>query len=265
MRYQRLFRALLLIGAAAFLGCVQAQDMQAEYRLRPGDMIRINVFQNPDLTLETRVTENGNITVPLIGVIRIGGTAIGSVERTIAKALHDGGFVQDPQVTITLQTMRGNVVSVLGQINKPGRIALETVSIRLTEILTMAGGIASTGADSVIVTGVRDGKPFHREVEIAGIFLNKRIQDDLLVADGDVIYVDRAPVFYIYGQINKPGSHRLERGMTVRQALAAAGGPSQRGTERGLGLYRRGVSGTVEKLSDAVQPDDIFYVRESLF
>lgn len=266
---RRVLRAFLFALGAALAFSAVAQEKQPEYRLRPGDTIRIAVFQNVDLTLETRVTENGNITYPLLGAVRVGGLPIGEVEQTIAKALRDGGFIQNPQVTITLQTMRGNQVSVLGQVAKPGRFTLETVNVRLAEILALAGGISSTGADTAIISGVREGRPFYREIDVAGIYLENRRQDDLVVADGDTIYVHRAPVFYIYGEVSKAGSYRIERGMTVRQALAQAGGPTSRGTERWLRLYRRGAGGAVESLSpsldDPVRPDDVFYVRESLF
>lgn len=269
MLYHSLLRALLMIMSFAVFAHAQAQDKEQDYRLRPGDIIKIQVFQNPDLTLDARITENGNITVPLVGVIRIGGLTAASAEQTIAKALRDGGFIQQPQVTINIQTMRGNLVSVLGQVNKPGRISLDTVNVRLTEVLALAGGIASNGADVAILTGTRDGKPFHQEIEVPGIFLDRRHQDNVVVVDGDAIYVHRAPTFYIYGEVNKPGSHRVERGMTLRQALALAGGPSQRGTERRLGLYRRSAGGEVQSLnpdlSDMVRPDDVYYVRESLF
>jgi polysaccharide export outer membrane protein len=268
MTARRLLATFLTVLVTTLALCARAQERQPEYRLGPGDIIRIQVYQNPDLTLETRLTENGTISYPLIGIVRIGDMTVASAEQTIAKALGDGGFIQNPQVTVTVQQMRGNHVSVLGQVNKPGRIALETVNVRVSEILAMAGGISSAGADVLILTGVREGRPFHREIELAGIFLDKRLQDDLVVVGGDVIYVHRAPMFYIYGEVNKPGSFRIERGMTVRQALAQAGGPTQRGTERRLGLYRRGTGGAVEllrpDLSDPVQPDDVLYVRESV-
>ena len=280
MTSQRLFRVLLLLLAAAFALCANAQDKQLEYQLGAGDTIRIIVFQNPDLTLETRVTENGTITFPLIGTIKIGGLTIGAAEQVIAKALKGGGFILSPQVNIVLLQNRGNQVSVLGQVNHPGRFPLETFNIRVSEMLAIAGGIASTGtrgaggailagADVAILTGVREGKPFRVEIDVAGMFLNNKLQDDLVVSGGDVIYVPRMPLFYIYGEVQRASSYRVERGMTVRQALAQGGGPTVRGTERRLRLYRRGADGKVETLSpsldDPVQADDVIYVNESIF
>ena len=266
---RRMLAVAFLALWAALASCASAQDKQVEYRLRPGDQIRILVYQNTDLTLETRLTEAGTISYPLIGIIRLGDLTVSEAEQAIAAQLRAGGFIEKPQVTVIVQQARGNYVSVLGQVSKPGRIALETVNVRISEILAAAGGISSSGADVAVVNGIRDGKPYHREVDIVPIFLNNRSADDLVLAPGDVIYVHRAPVYYIYGEVQKPGSYRLERGMTVRQALALAGGPSSRGTERSPNLYRRAPDGKIETVSpdlnDPVQPDDVYYVREALF
>lgn len=269
MNARRLRAQLWFIVAAFFALCSHAQDRQPEYQLGAGDNIRVTVFQNPELTVETRVTENGTISYPLVGSVRVGGLTIPVAEQTIAKALKDGNFLQQPQVNISLLQNRGNQVSVLGMVTRPGRFPLETVNTRLSEMLAIAGGIALGGADIVILTGIRDGKPLRREIDIPGMFLDNQLQHDIVVAGGDVIYVHRQPMYYIYGEVQRPGSFRVERGMTIRQALAQAGGPSVRGTERWMAVYRRDSAGRIEAsgldLNDPVRPDDVLYVRESLF
>jgi polysaccharide export outer membrane protein len=269
MNLLRWLPTMLLVVAAAFATGVRAQDKQLEYQLGPGDSVRVLVFQNPDLTLETRVSENGTISFPLIGIVRIGGMTVARAEQTIASALRTGGFIKQPQVNILLVVSRGNQVSVLGLVNRPGRYPLETFNTRLSEMLATAGGMATAGADVVILVGTRDGKPFRKEIDVAGMLLNNDLQDDIVVAGGDMIYVHRAPIFYIYGEVQRPGSFRIERGMTVRQALAQAGGLTLRGTERGLSLQRRSAGGALEtlrpNLDDLVRPDDVYQVRESLF
>lgn len=269
MALNRWFPTLMLLLAATFSLCANAQDKQSEYQIGKGDNIRIMVFQNPDLTVETRVTENGTISYPLVGTVKIGGLTIPAAEQAIAKALSDGNFIQKPQVNIVLLQNRGNQVSVLGMVNRAGRFPLETFDTRLSEMIAIAGGISSTGADVAILTGVRDGKPFRKEIDIPGMFLDNKLQDDIVVAGGNVIYVHRQPMYYIYGEVQRPGSYRIERGMIVRQALVIGGGPTLRGTERRLRLYRRGPDGKVESLSpnldDPVQPDNVLYVNESLF
>jgi polysaccharide export outer membrane protein len=120
-----------------------------------------------------------------------------------------------------------------------------------------------------ILTGQRDGKPFRKEIDIPALFLGDKPENDVVLAGGDSIYVHRAPVFYIYGEAQRPGPYRIERGMTVMQALAQGGGPTARGSERRLRLNRKNAAGVVEKLSpemtDPVQANDVIYVRESIF
>lgn len=257
-----IFASMLALGA-------HAQDKLAEYQLGAGDSIRITVFQNPDLTVETRVTENGGISYPLVGTVRIGGMTIPAAEQAIAKALKDGNFIQQPQVNIVLLQNRGNQVSVLGAVNRAGRFPLETFTTRVSEMIAIAGGLSPVGADVVILTGIRGGKSVRKEIDISGMFLDNKLQEDMVVAGGDVIYVHRQPNFYIYGEVQRPGAYRIERGMTVRQALVVGGGLSPRGTERGLRVYRRGNDAVLKPLTpnldDAVMLDDVLYVRESLF
>jgi len=246
-----------------------ADGKPTDYPLGPGDLIRIQVFQNPDLMLETRVSESGSVTYPLIGAVKIGGLTLEAAEQQIARQLMDGGYVKQPQVSITLLANRGNQVAVLGQVNRPGRFPLDNLTMRLSEMLATAGGIAPSGADTAIVTGVRSGKPFRKEIDVAGLFLNDTPADDIVLAGGDAIYVHRAPMFYIYGEAQRPGSYRVERNMTVQQALAQGGGPTPRGSEKRLRLDRRNADGTIVQLdpapTDLIQADDVLYVRESIF
>ena len=253
----------------------QTAGQQGDYTLGSGDSIRILVFQNPDLTLDTRVSEGGTITYPLVGSVKIGGLPIAEAERTIAAALKSGGFVQQPQVNIVLLQVHGNQVSVLGAVNRPGRYPLETFNTRLSEMLANAGGINGGngvnggGDDKVILVGLRDGKNFRKEINVPNLFLNNKPEDDIIVQGGDVIFVPDAPQYYIYGEAQRPGSFSIKRGMSIRQAVAEAGGPTVRGTERGLKLYRRAANGEIQTLranpGDLVQPNDVIFVTESLF
>jgi polysaccharide export outer membrane protein len=132
-----------------------------------------------------------------------------------------------------------------------------------------AGGTVAGGADMIIVTGVRQGQPFRKEIDVAQMYLSNRPDEDIQVAAGDVIFVPSAPVFYIYGEVQRPGSFRIERGMTVQQALAQGGGPTIRGNEKRLRVNRKESDGRVIALNpsptDQVQPNDVIFVRESLF
>ena len=217
--------------AATMLGLLghgaHAQD-KSDYPLGAGDTIRVQVFQNPDLTIETRVSESGSITYPLIGAVELGGLSVAAAEKKIADSLQRGGFIQKPQVNIVLLQIRGNQISVLGQVARPGRFPLETVNTRLSDMLANAGGATPGGDDIVIVTGIRDGKFFRKEVDIPSIFLSDKVQDNMVLQGGDTIYVHRAPVFYIYGEAQRPGSYRVEDDYERAAAHQARGALSRR-------------------------------------
>ena len=247
---------------------VHAQAVGAEYKLGSGDTLRVTVFQNPDLTLETRITEAGVISYPLIGSVRIGGMTVSQAEQAIADGLRKGNFVKQPQVSIAVMQVRGSQANVLGQVNRPGRYPIEVGKMKLTDMLATAGGVAPTGGDLVVITGTRNGKPFRAEVDLPSAFSPASGAQDVLIQNGDEIWVDRAPQVFIYGEVQRPGAIRLERGMTVMQALAAGGGLTQRGTQRGIRVHR----GTGDKLevlqpamNDRLENGDVIYVRESLF
>ena len=251
------------------LGGHYAGADSGEYLLGPGDVVRITVFQNPDLTTETRVSESGSVTFPLLGPVSVGGLTISAAEQTVARRLREGGFVLQPQVNLLLLQIRGNQVAVLGHVNRPGRFPLETFTAKVTDILALAGGITPSGADTAVLVGSRAGKPIRKEIDVPALFLHNRLAEDITIAAGDILYVHRAPVYYIYGEVQRPGAYRLERDMTVMQALAQGGGLTLRGTEKGLLVHRRSADGAIATLqpllSDRIQPDDVVYLKESLF
>jgi polysaccharide export outer membrane protein len=242
---------------------------RADYALGAGDAIRVLVFQNPDLTMETRLSENGVITYPLIGAVDLNGLSVSAAESKISNALQSGGFLQKPQVTITLVQVRNNQISVLGQVAKPGRFPLETAGTRVTDMLANAGGVIATGDDFAILTGNRNGQPIRELIDIPAIFLNGNADKDTVLQGGDTIYVHRAAVFYIYGEAQRSGAYRIERDMTVMQAMAQGGGPTNRGSEKRLRLHRKGADGVMQqiepKLSDTILPNDVLYIKESIF
>lgn len=267
------FSLLLTLGLVTAVSGAAAQAPAAgarpgDYVLGPGDVVKIAVFQNPDLTVETRVSESGEITFPLVGSVRVGGMTLAAAENAIAARLREGNYIVKPQVNIMLVQIRGNQVAVLGQVNKPGRYPLETFTMRVSDILAAAGGVSPEGADGVVLIGQRNNQVVRREIDVPALFLQGSGQD-LQLAAGDVVYVPRAAKFYIYGEVQKAGSYRLERDMTVMQALSVGGGLTPRGTIKGLRVNRRNSKGQVEsiepRLEDAVRPDDVILVRESLF
>ena len=240
-----------------------------EYKLGSGDVIRINVYQNLDLTLETRVTEAGLVTYPLLGTIRLGGLGVTAAEKLISDGLRNGNFVKQPQVTIVVLQVRGNLASVLGQVNRPGRFPIEVADMRLTDLLATAGGTSPVGSDLVVLSGTRNGAAYRVEVDLPTLFGPGGRDKDVVVQNGDTLWVDRQPLIFIYGEVQRPGSTRLERGMTVMQALATGGGLTLRGTERGIRVHRKGADSKVQvlqpKMDDTLLEGDVVFVQESLF
>ena len=278
MRY--FFRYVLLLAltvcSSAFAQSSPAASASAPPAPRPeavlgvGDVLKITVYQNPDLTVDgARISETGQINFPLIGSVGVGGLTIAAAEGKIAKMLRDGGFVLRPQVTIQLGLVRSSVVSVLGQVAKPGRYPIDVVGTKASEMIALAGGVLPAGADVATLSGTRNGRAIKLDIDLPSILQAGKSELDLTVDNGDIIYVDRAPTAYIYGEVQKPGMFPLQRGMTLMQALAQSGGLTPKGTQRGIKVHRRDANGTVAildlDLNSPIQRDDVIYVKESLF
>jgi polysaccharide export outer membrane protein len=259
------WQKLLVLCALLLAGPTLADN---EYRMGTGDVVRIAVYGQPDLTTEARVGESGNITFPLIGEVRLADQTPAQGEEEIAKRLSKGGFILEPFVTLNIVQYRGQQVSVLGRVNRPGQYNLEKSS-RVTDVLALAGGIFADGADVATLVRVRDGKTEYIEIDIPSLFTAQGEASNLQIADGDIINVARQPMFFIYGEVQRPGSFRLEKHMSVVQALATGGGVTPRGTQRGIRIKRRDAKGELvefkAELDTPVQKDDVIYVKESLF
>jgi polysaccharide export outer membrane protein len=247
----------------------QAAEPRRDYAVAGGDVLRISVYQSPDLSLDARVSESGTISYPLLGQVSVGGLSISQIEAAIANGLRDGNFIRRPQVGVLLLEVRGNQVSVLGMANRPGRYPIEVNGMLLSELLALAGGVAPGGSEVVTLSGIRNGQQFRQRVDINALFAGGAESSNPMVHNGDTLYIDRLPNVYVYGEVQRPGSIPLTPDMTLMQAVASGGGLTQRGTERGLRVHRRDESGEVQVLNpamdDVLKPGDVVYVRESLF
>ena len=242
----------ILLSALALSGFAQSTD-----KLGAGDTVHITVFQQPDMTTDARVTERGTVQVPLAGSVKVGGLTTGAAADAIAAALKKGQFLKDPKVTVALTTLRSRQVSVLGLVVRPGLYPLDTAEMKVPQVIAAAGGIAPGGSETVTV--IRSGKP---------IPVNS-LSKDFDLQGGDTVYVDRAPQFYIYGEVVRAGSYAVTDGMNVMQAIALGGGITPRGSESRIKLRRAGPDGQVKeydvKPTERVQANDVIYVRESIF
>jgi len=236
--------------------------------LGAGDTIRISVYGSPDLALETRVAENGRISYPLVGDVDVGGLEPAAAERKIANLLSARGFVKQAQVNLLVSTMQSQQISVLGNVLRPGRYPMEGRRSVL-DVLALAGGITLDGGDIATVVSTSGGHSVTQQINIPDMMRNADLSRNVELNGSDVVYVERAPRFYIYGEVQRPGVYRLERNMTVVQALSSGGGLSARGTERGMRIKRRDGAGVLQDVTarqdDVLMPDDVVYVKESLF
>ena len=237
-------------------------------QLGMGDMVRITVFRNPDLTTEARISERGTVLFPMIGEVQVAGLTPSQAGKRIADQLTRGRYVVNPEVTVSMMQVNSRQVSVLGNVNKPGRYPLDSQTAHLTDFIAVAGGLAPTGSDEVTVVTTKDGKTSKREVDLAAIFNSGDVSQNIELQPGDTVYVHKAPMVYVYGEVQKGGAYRVEPNMTVMQAIAMGGGVTPRGTLRGIKISRREGSNVREisaHLTDTVKPDDVVYVSESLF
>jgi len=265
-RFAQWIAAALLACSASMAGGAMATP--AELPLGPGDVMRVSVYGNPDLSLETRVSETGAITFPLVGQVGVGGLTVAMAEKKISGMLEAGGYLKKAQVNIIVSLLASQQVSVLGQVNRPGRYPVDGKRSVL-DVLALAGGISVEGGDAVSLVRTRKGKTTRETLDVVQMVRSATLDGNVDVAGGDMIFVERAPRFYIVGEVQRPGAFRVERQMTVQQALSAGGGLTPRGSNNGLRITRKDASGqaaTFEvKQSDLVQVDDVITVRESWF
>lgn len=256
---------LLIAAVLALNVCVASA---AALVLGPGDVVRASVYGSPDLAIETRISENGMMTFPLLGEVQVGGLTTQQAEQKIGGLLQKNGYLKIAQVNLLVTTLASQQVSVLGQVNRPGRYPVDGPR-KVLDMLAVAGGVGPDGGDMVGLVRNRNGVATRETIDVLDIVRKGELDRDYEVSGGDVIFVERAPRAYIMGEVQRPGPLRVERAMTVRQAIAAGGGLTPRGTQRGVHVTRRDASGASRtseaKLEDAVQPDDVITVRESWF
>lgn len=259
--------------AAVFLFGLEAEapTQTTDYRVGSGDLLKVTVFDHPELSADVRVSQSGFITYPLLGQVSVLGSSTHAVEMSIRKGLAAGRYVREAQVSVLVIDYQSQKISVVGQVIKPGQYAL-TTSNTVLDLLAQAGGVATGPAgvaglagDSAVLIRQNGSKV---PIDLQGLFGGDPAQNPP-VNPGDTIFVPRASQFYIYGEVQRPGIYRLERNMTVSQALSTGGGLTPRGSERRTLVKRRGADGkevtTSVRASDSVQPDDVLLVRPSLF
>jgi len=245
----------------------------ASARLGSGDLLEIGVYNVPELTTKDRIDRNGDIYLPLINSVHVGGLTSEQAEKILEKRLSDGGFVKNPHVTVFVNQAVSQTASVLGEIARPGVYALVGEE-RLFDLLSTAGGLTDKAGRNISLT--------HRSQPDAPITvaISRNLADhpesNVPISAGDTVIVEKADVVYVVGDVGRPSGMLMESGkLTVLQAIALAGGTTRTAKLGAARIIRKGPNGISEtpvqlkKILEAkapdlpMQADDILFVPTS--
>lgn len=235
----------------------------------PGDLLEVSVYNVPELATKARVSNSGEIYLPLIDYVHVAGLTQEEAQAVIEKRLEDGGFVRSPHVTIFVDEAESQGVTLLGEIAKPG-IYPDTADHKLYEVISQAGGFTQLASHNIAI--IRKGKP-----EPIRVDLPRNLADDLTenvdVLPGDTINVPRAPVVYVVGDVGRPSGLIIDNGtMTVLQALALAGGANHTAKMGGVRIIHKSAAGSIteskvplKRILEAKAPDITLQADDILF
>lgn len=246
-----------------------AEESRRVVQLGPGDSVTLSVFGQPDMATTAFVADDGTLTVPLAGPVKVEGLSPAEAGKRIEAALRDGKFLVDPHVTISAIVSRSQRVSVIGEVGHPGRFVVES-NVSIFDLLAEAGGVSENASDIVyLLRADKDGNIARSEINLKGLANGNRSILGQSLKGGDTIYVAKAEQFYIYGEVTAPGKFRVEPGMTVNQAIVRAGGLTPRGSQRRVEIKRLQSDGSFvmskAKLDEPVHAEDVIRVKESIF
>ena len=248
-----------------------------DYVIGAQDVLSIAVFDQTDLGGKYAVELDGSFTFPLVGRVQAGGLTIRSFEVELKKRLADG-FFKNPQVTVAIEQYRSQRVFVTGEVRSPGAYPL-TGDMTLIEALAKAGSTTSTASEEVVVVRGTKGVDGPIAIDAAGDkeilrFNLKDLQSgaaavrNIALRDGDTIYIARAELVYIFGEVKNPAAYPIKTDTTVLQALSLAGGVTPNGAINRTKIIRvvEGDKREISvKLTAIVQPGDTIMVPERYF
>lgn len=252
-----------------FYGRKSAQGpKRGGFILGVGDVINISVYGQPDMDTQAVISDSGYITVPLAGRMKVAGMTPDQAEQRIAAALQQGEYLVNPQVNVTLQEYRSRQISVVGQVQQPGRFTMER-DLNLVDAIAQAQGTTTEAADYAVLIREGDSGPERFTVDLRNSLRGPNRQNFPQLRDGDTVFVPEAAKYYIYGQVNSPAEYPLRPGLTVLQALSIGGGLTELASVNKITIRRRGPDGLLRsfqaKLDDLVKPADVIFVDEGLF
>jgi polysaccharide export outer membrane protein len=253
---------LVLLVLQPFMGAAQPSrttapiplPTQRQYRIGNNDIIKITVLGHDDLTRTATVSADGLIGFPLLGDVKAEGFTPAQLEAELKQRL-EKDYIIDPQVSVVVQEHRSQRVFVLGEAEKPGTYYL-TGEIRLIDVLSQAGGPGkSAGQDVQVIRGPKVGGPVTPGA--AGsttlrVSLRKLLDgdptDNLLLQDGDTIFIPKSASFFVQGEVRKPGAYGLEKATTAVDAITMAGGLTDRAAPATGAVLRRRPDGGQQRI-----------------
>jgi polysaccharide export outer membrane protein len=249
-----------------------AVSVAQEYTIGPGDILKITVWGHDDLSKEYPVTLDGRVPFPLIGAVQAAGLSTSELAKRLRDLL-EKDYLVNPQVLVTVKDYLSSKVHVLGEAEKPGLFYL-TGPTTLLEMLSKAGGLSRTaGKDLVLVRteGPKTGGPPGVRSTVLLRFDVRKIQagdvkENILLQNGDMMFVPKASAFFVLGEVNKPGTFPLDKEISVLEAVTLAGGFSSTAAPSGAKVLRRTAEGKQETiaidLSGAVPRDKNFRLED---
>ena len=254
---------LAVLVALLFTAPLYSQD----YIVGERDVLKVTVYDHPDLTTVGRVSGEGMIFFPFLGEVKVKGLTIPQIVSKISSQLADG-YIVNPQVSVFIEEYRSRKVLLIGEVLRPGPYEL-TGPTTLLELLSRAGPLSSNAGDEAIIKRKAPGSEQAIKVDLSRLIEKGDTTIDLLLQDGDSIYIPKAGVFYVHGEVKKPDMYKFREGITVIKAITMAGGFTDIASPKRIRITRKenGREATLEKVGfdEVVKADDIIIVPESLF
>ena len=230
---------------------VAAAAAAGDYVIGPEDLIEINVFELPELKTSTRVLGDGTVSLPLLGVVQAAGLTKTGFESRLRDLL-EARFLLDPQVTISVSEYRSKLVSVIGAVTKPG--TYQMIGPRtVLQMISEAGGLTKeAGADIFIIRKTESGQAERLHLDLERLVTKGDPELNMALSAGDVINVpiDKPIYVFVDGAVKNPGQveSKSSRPITLLQAVARAGGLTERANLRGVHVLRKTAEGTQTRI-----------------
>ena len=246
---------LLVVGLLLALAASPVSGQARDYRIGPGDVLRITVWGHEDLSRASVVAPDGRMPFPLVGDVEAGGLTPTELESRLRQALGKD-YLVDPQVTVAVQEYRSQRVFVLGEAEKPGTYAL-TGRATLLDVLSQAGGPGKAAGREVVLVRVPKSEgpvvPGAKGSTTIRVSLRKLLDGDgaenLPLENGDTIYIPKQTSFFVLGEVRRPGAFMLEKETSALEAITLAGGFTERAAPSMAKVLRKRLDGNQETIT----------------